>query len=312
MLGLVQIHIIPEGYADLGSLMEYPIAGIPVVIGLLLLVFLDYLMSHRMAGRKLQRTAQVPAASTTANTAAQVKDASPVQDHLVLPANLHACCPVGASSGSTIGIDVLSGKATAVDANHGSVVLAAEHASVSATGVSPLSHSHHHLPACQITTIKHYIACYTMELGCVFHSVIIGVGIGVIVDQSSLVLTLAAVMVFHQAIEGLALGSVLARTQLPVYKKVVMAVVYALCLPVGIAIGIRVSETYDAESATSKAVQGVLNCVSGGMLLYVSMYHLIGEEFSKHDLLYRPRLAGWLMLMVLLGVGCMCVIGIWG
>lgn len=35
----------------------------------------------------------------------------------------------------------------------------------------------------------------------------------------------------------------------------------------GIAIGIAVSATYDPESVTSKAVQGTLNGVSGGMLL---------------------------------------------
>jgi zinc transporter 1/2/3 len=123
---------------------------------------------------------------------------------------------------------------------------------------------------------------------------------------------LAAVMVFHQLLEGLALGAVLAASAMSLFKKCFMVIAYALCTPVGIAIGIAVADTYEPESHASLVTQGVLNTLSGGMLLAVSMYTLISEEFSKPDLLARPRLAAVLMAAVLLGVGAMAVIGIWG
>jgi hypothetical protein len=49
--------------------------------------------------------------------------------------------------------------------------------------------------------------------------------------------------------------------------KVVMVVLYSLTTSVGIAIGIALSASYDPDSVTSKAVQGTLNGISGGMLL---------------------------------------------
>jgi zinc transporter 1/2/3 len=150
-----------------------------------------------------------------------------------------------------------------------------------------------------------------MEIGCVFHSVIIGISIGVLTNTSLLV-TLAAVMVFHQALEGVALGSVLALTQLSMLKKLSMAAVFALCMPFGIAVGLAVAGAHDADSVPWLIAQGVLNGVSGGMLLYVSLYSLLAEEFSKTDLIYRPGVAALLAVAVLLGVGAMAVIGIWG
>ena len=71
----------------------------------------------------------------------------------------------------------------------------------------------------------------------------------------------------HQGLEGMSLGAVLALTQLSQFKKVAMIIFYAVTTSLGIAIGIAASATYDADSVTSKAVQGTLNGVSGGMLL---------------------------------------------
>jgi len=65
----------------------------------------------------------------------------------------------------------------------------------------------------------------------------------------------------------MSLGTVLALTQFSRFKKALMVSLYAVTTSFGIAIGIAVSATYDADSVTSKAVQGTLNGVSGGMLL---------------------------------------------
>ncbi|WIA16196.1 hypothetical protein OEZ85_012909 [Tetradesmus obliquus] len=132
------------------------------------------------------------------------------------------------------------------------------------------------------------------------------------IDYLATYLLAGPVMVFHQALEGLALGSVLALTQLSMLKKLSMAAVFALCMPVGIAVGLAIAGGHDADSLPWLAAQGVLNGVSGGMLLYVSMYSLLAEEFSKTDLIYRPGVAALLAAAVVAGVGSMAVIGIWG
>lgn len=50
-----------------------------------------------------------------------------------------------------------------------------------------------------------------------------------------------------------------------------MIVIYACTSPVGIAIGIGITETYDDTSTKAIAVKGVFNGLSGGMLLYIGL-----------------------------------------
>eukprot|EP00775_Hariotina_reticulata_P007796 gene7796-7993_t len=165
--------------------------------------------------------------------------------------------------------------------------------------------------AAPVRNIKQYVTAYTMELGCIFHSVIIGVGVGVITEDRHLVITLMVALAVHQGLEALALGSVLALTGFHALKKVAMLLLYSITTPIGIAVGIAVSASYDPESNTSKAVQGTLNGVSGGMLLYIGMYQLIAEEFSREDLLVKPRLRLGMYTALCLGAAAMCILGIW-
>ena len=81
----------------------------------------------------------------------------------------------------------------------------------------------------------------------------------------------------------------------------------------GVAIGIAISNTFNPESITANAVQGVFDCVAGGMLLYISLVQLIAEDFTRIDadqpksLLFRLATYGALAL----GAGCMAMLAIW-
>jgi zinc transporter 1/2/3 len=46
--------------------------------------------------------------------------------------------------------------------------------------------------------VRQYVTAYSMELGCIFHSVIIGVGLGVLTESRSLVVTLMVALAVHQ------------------------------------------------------------------------------------------------------------------
>lgn len=180
--------------------------------------------------------------------------------------------------------------------------------------VPSLAHSHgcRQQPACHSAAVKQQVVCVTMELGCVFHSVVLGLALGVMSASPQLVVTMLVVLSVHQAVEGLAIGCVLAAAQLMSRrKKYGFALVYALTLPVGIAAGLLASHSYDPEAPVAQLVQGVANGLSGGMLLYVSLFSLLAAELNQHDLLHRPLLAAGLMLSVVLGAGVMCVLGIW-
>ena len=295
-LALALIHIIPEGIEQLEGLgLGYPLGGVPVVVGLLSIVCLDYAAALVAARREQQRLAVLRAKQASVD----------VDDNAAV-----------AAAGT-----VAAAAAAASDAELGCVTLHQQqrqqpHEQPCAAGDHQHQHQHHeHLAHCHTEQLRRCVAAYSLEASCVFHSVVIGVGIGAITDAPRLLATLTAAMAFHQLVEGAALGAVLAAVVAPPlgrWRRAAMALVFAGCMPFGIAIGIGAAGAYSDDSLVALAVQGTLNGVSGGMLLAVALASLIGEELSRADLVARPRLAAALMLCIALGVGAMAVIGIWG
>jgi hypothetical protein len=47
------------------------------------------------------------------------------------------------------------------------------------------------------------------------------------------------------------------------------------------------------------------------MLLYIAMFQLIAEEFSREDMLVRPRLRLGMYAALCMGAAAMCLLGIW-
>jgi zinc transporter 1/2/3 len=148
-----------------------------------------------------------------------------------------------------------------------------------------------------------------MEIGCIFHSVIIGIGLGVVVDNRKKAIAVLLALIFHQFLEGVSLGSVVSLAGFSRLKSLFMVGLYSLTTPIGIAIGIAISATYDPESKTAHAVQGTLNGVAGGMLLYVGLVQLIGEEFSRQDLNSRLKLG--MLASAFLGASLMSMLAVW-
>jgi hypothetical protein len=50
---------------------------------------------------------------------------------------------------------------------------------------------------------------------------------------------------------------------------------------------------------------------AGGMLLYIGMFQLIAEEFSREDMIVRTKLRLGMYAALCLGAASMCVLGIW-
>lgn len=156
------------------------------------------------------------------------------------------------------------------------------------------------------------IAVAVLEFGVMLHSIIIGLTVAV----NSEFITLFVVIVFHQMFEGLGLGSRLSQLQLPhkfKYAPYIAAVVYSICTPLGIAIGLGIRESYNGNGATANAVSGVLDAFSAGILLYTGLVELLG-----HEILLNPRMmkAGngklaYVFCCMMLGSGLMALLGRW-
>eukprot|EP00798_Chlamydomonas_sp_ICE-L_P012150 gene12150-15262_t len=145
------------------------------------------------------------------------------------------------------------------------------------------------------------IAAYMFELGCLAHSFLIGLALGVTVDGRKAVVALCIALSFHQCLEGLGLGSVVVKAG---FSRLKFPSSYSKPTsnpPMGWR-GIMVSKA-TPQSVAAVAVQGALNCVSGGMLLYISLVQLIAEDFSRDDLSFpsSARLKLWSYVSLCMG-----------
>lgn len=150
-----------------------------------------------------------------------------------------------------------------------------------------------------------------LEFGVIFHSVIIGLNLGVAGEEFA---TLYPVLVFHQSFEGLGIG---ARMSSIPFKKGswlpwLLCSAYGLTTPISIAIGLGLRTTYNPGSFTANVVSGVLDSISAGILIYTGLVELLARDFlfDPHRTQDDKRLT-FMVLSLLLGAGIMALLGKW-
>ena len=153
------------------------------------------------------------------------------------------------------------------------------------------------------------VAAYILEFGLTSHSVIIGITVGV--ASHSDLQTLIPALCFHQFFEGFALGARLAEVGFSIWNELSLMLIYSLSCPIGIAIGIGISSTYNQQSVTANLVEGTFDAVSAGIILYVGFVQMLAIEFTKDYKAaqsdYRKQIALWCGMYF--GAGVMAFIG---
>ncbi|KAF9152525.1 high-affinity Zn(2+) transporter zrt1 [Linnemannia schmuckeri] len=155
------------------------------------------------------------------------------------------------------------------------------------------------------------ISTYILEAGVAAHSVIIGVTLGI--SSGSEFTGLLIALLFHQFFEGFALGARIADLNLErTSTHYFLALIFALTTPAGVVIGTLISQqAYAADSATSLMVEGVLDAISTGILLYMGYVTLLAVEFNLNSELLRqsPRVKSWCFFALWTGAGVMALLG---
>ena len=159
---------------------------------------------------------------------------------------------------------------------------------------------------------KQQIAAFLiLEFGVIFHSVIIGLNLGVVGSEFS---TLYPVLVFHQSFEGLGIG---ARMSAIPFKPTswlpwILCTAYGLTTPISIAIGLGLRTTYNPNSFTANVVSGVLDSMSAGILIYTGLVELLARDFLFNPLRTRDnKRLTFMMVSTFLGAGIMALLGKW-
>lgn len=156
------------------------------------------------------------------------------------------------------------------------------------------------------------VAFLILEFGVIFHSVIIGLNLGVVGDEFS---TLYPVIVFHQAFEGLGIGARLSMIPFPTrfnWLPWALCAAYGLTTPIAVAIGLGMATSYNPGSFTASVVSGVLDSISAGILLYTGLVELLARDFLFNKERSRKEKDVVFMLVCLfLGTAIMALLGKW-
>lgn len=162
------------------------------------------------------------------------------------------------------------------------------------------------------------VKAYMMEISVAIHSVIIGITLGSTSGPDNLqsLQALIIAICFHQFFEGLGLGTVIesARLDLGVRKIGMFALVFALTVPIGVAIGIVITNDQalvDGPSVIQEYTLGCLNSISGGIMIYVALVEMAAEDFQQASIALNTALKTKMFCALSLGVLCMAILALW-
>jgi len=159
------------------------------------------------------------------------------------------------------------------------------------------------------STFKPLTKMLILFIGLFFHNVFVGVALGIADEDRTLFLAL----IFHQFFEGVGLGS---RVALANFKKLinilVVDTIFALEAPVGIAIGLIAKSQLQDGSKTYGLVDGTCQGISGGILIYISLVHMMRAYYETGATGWNLEYHRWVSWSgFMFGAAIMAVIGIW-
>ncbi|XP_022756363.1 zinc transporter 4, chloroplastic-like isoform X2 [Durio zibethinus] len=171
-------------------------------------------------------------------------------------------------------------------------------------------HGHEHGGGDDDSRVRHVIVSQILELGIVSHSVIIGLSLGV--SQSPCTIRpLIAALSFHQFFEGFALGGCISQAHFKTLSATIMACFFTITTPAGIGIGTAIASFYNPYSPAALVIEGILDSLSAGILVYMALVDLIAADFlsKRMSCNFRHQVVSYFMLF--LGAGLMASLAIW-
>ena len=176
--------------------------------------------------------------------------------------------------------------------NYGAV----EARQLNGSGNSVDHHEHNHLMFEEHSSLRSLI----LLLALTFHSLFEGMAIGLQSEYGQLISIFVAVII-HKAIMAFSLGLNLAQSHGMTVKYFTVAnLIFSLASPIGMAIGIAVSDLQ--QSVPRDVANGVLQGIAGGTFLYITFFEVLPHEFMSHKM-RLPK-----VLCVLVGYSCICAL----
>lgn len=91
----------------------------------------------------------------------------------------------------------------------------------------------------------------------------------------------------------------------------IMATFFSITTPAGIGIGIAIASFYNADSPTALILEGILDSISAGILIYMALVDLIAADFLSRKVNYNKGLQVASYVALFLGALSMAALAIW-
>ncbi|GLJ37725.1 hypothetical protein SUGI_0766480 [Cryptomeria japonica] len=278
------VHVLPEAFAALSSnclpkrpWKDFPFAGMVAMAGALATLAVDIL-----ADRHSQTGSYIRVKSDDNQT--KFKDVE-LAKNSVFPVS---CCGAGAGNGGEI---------------NGGLALAQK------VAAPPLEDSGEDLYVQQ----RQKLVSKVLEIGIIFHSVIIGITLGMSQNRCSIA-PLVAALGFHQFFEGMGLGGCIALADFGTNVTVMMCVMFSVTTPFGIMAGMVMNfiSGYDENNPKALILEGLFGSASSGILVYMALVDLIAAEFlNSKKLKSNSFLMSAAYVLLVLGAGSMSLLALW-
>jgi len=168
-------------------------------------------------------------------------------------------------------------------------------------------HSHHDATLEVVNSKEAILKAYMIEVSIAIHSILVGVGLGVLSDYTDIQILLVA-LCFHQLFEGIALGGAVVRSHQSKWFLASLIFCFSFSCPVGVAIGAGIANSFNPEETGGLWTQGVLYSLACGTLLYIGLYDLMADSFQKTNTGYKKF---WMVFSVGVGITAMSAVAVW-
>ncbi|XP_043718458.1 zinc transporter 6, chloroplastic-like [Telopea speciosissima] len=181
-------------------------------------------------------------------------------------------------------------------------------------GVMPVScHDGGNKEQEELAKLKQKLVSQVLEIGIIFHSVIIGVTMGMSQNQCT-IRPLVAALAFHQIFEGMGLGGCIAQAGFGLGTTSYMCFLFSVTTPMGIVMGMVVLSVtgYNDNSPSALILEGLLGSLSSGVLIYMALVDLIAADFFHNKMMSsEPWITKVSYIALVLGSASMSVLAIW-
>jgi len=156
--------------------------------------------------------------------------------------------------------------------------------------------------------IYFFTEMYVLLIGLAFHSLFVGFTLGLSDEDVGLFIA----VLIHQVFEGFALGTRITKAGLRHSLQLLLIdFLFAVSTPLGIGIGLGVRTAIEDDPTAYEIVEGTFQSLSGGILIYLGLVHLIVEELQSQTLEQSRKLLASYLLGTTIGLVALCVAAIW-